>query len=50
MCVFVEFALSKMRLMFDEQARMRVRFNFFEITNAITLLCRHFDDNVIAFL
>ena len=46
--VFVEFTLSEMRLMFDEQTRMRVRFDFSEIADAITSLCRHFDDNVVA--
>ena len=47
--IFVEFTLSKMQLMFDEQIRMRVRFDFFKIINAITLLCRHFNDNIIVF-
>ena len=47
--VFVELALSKMRLMFDKQIRMRVRFDFSEIANMITLLCRHFDDNIVVF-
>ena len=47
--VFVEFASSKMRLMFNKQTRMRVQFDFSEIANAITSLCHHFDDNIIVF-
>ena len=47
--VFVKFASSKMRLMFDEQTRMRARFGFFKIANAIMLLCRHFNDSVVIF-
>ena len=48
--IFVEFASLKMRLMFNKQTRMRARFDFFKIANAIILLCRHFDDNVVVFL
>ena len=48
--VFIEFALLKMRLMFNEQARMRVQFDFFKIANAIILLCCYFNDNVVVFL
>ena len=42
MRVFVELASSKMRLMFNEQTRIRVQFNFFKIADAITSLCHHF--------
>ena len=47
MRVFVEFASSEMQLMFDEQIRIYARFDSFKIANAITLLYRHFDDNVV---
>ena len=46
---FVELASSKMRSMFNEQTHMRVRFDFFKIINAIMLLCRHFNNNVVVF-
>ena len=45
--VFVEFASSKMQLMFDEQTHMRVRFDFFKIANAILLLYCYFNNNVV---
>ena len=48
--VFIEFALSKMRLMFNEQTRMRVRFNFFKIADAIMSLYHYFNENVFVFL
>ena len=50
MRVFVEFTSLKMQLMFNEQTRMRVQFDFFEIANMIILLYRHFNDNVVVFL
>ena len=47
--VFVEFASSEMRSMLDEQTRICVRFDFSKTADAITSLCRHFDDNIVVF-
>ena len=48
--VFIELASLKMQSIFNKQTRMRVRFDSFKIANAIILLYRHFNDNIVVFL